>query len=62
MTNVVVDALSQKYLHVATMMIYEKKLLEEFRNLKLKFSNENGGLAMSHMEITCDLRNLIRNG
>ena len=50
--NVVADALSQKSLHVATMMSLEQRLIEEFRDLNLAIEVRPKSLFVGALQIT----------
>lgn len=59
-TNVVVDALCRKSLHISHLKIHELDLIESFKDLNLKMTPLHGGVHLNQIEISCDLRSQIR--
>jgi len=58
--NVVADALSRKSLYVATMMILEQRLIEEFRDLNLAIEMRPKNLFVGALQITNEFVDHIR--
>ena len=58
--NVVADALSRKSLYVATMMILEQRLIEEFRDLNLAIEMRPKSLFVGTLQITNEFVDHIR--
>ncbi|RZB46805.1 Transposon Ty3-I Gag-Pol polyprotein [Glycine soja] len=58
--NVVADALSQKSLHVATMMSLEQRLIEEYRDLNLAIEMRPKSLFVGALQITNEFVDHIR--
>jgi len=58
--NVVADALSRKSLYVATMMILEQRLMEEFRDLNLAIEMRPKSLFVGVLQITNEFVDHIR--
>lgn len=54
-TNVLVGALSRKFLHISHLMVHEMDLIEDFRNLNLKLTTFQDGVILSQLEVSCDL-------
>lgn len=55
-TNKVVDALAQKEMHTAELMMLEHNLLERFQDLDLHLTWTQAGFLINQMSIMCDLR------
>ena len=60
--NLVVDALSRRSLHVASLMVKEWELFEKFRDLNLVVSIEPNHLSLNQLRIANDLRKQIIEG
>ena len=58
--NVVADALSRKSLYVATLMILEQRLIEEFRDLNIAIEMRPQSLFVGALQITNEFVNHIR--
>lgn len=54
--NVVVDALSRKALALAEVMMYTCNLFEKVRDLNLEVTEDDGGILLHRLEVSCDLR------
>lgn len=57
--NIVANALSQKEIHQAKLIMLEYELLEKFRDLNLQFSWTQNGVIMRNLNITSNLREEI---
>jgi len=58
--NVVVDALSRKRMHASAMMIKEGELVEKFRDMQLHVSLGKEVIKCSHLTITSDFLELVK--
>ena len=58
--NIVADALSRKIISVSNMMIKERELLEQFRDMNLSVDLTPGKLCLNMTTISNDLMNDIR--
>jgi hypothetical protein len=57
--NVVADALSRKALAQAEVMTYACKLYEKVRDLDLEATEDDDGIWLHKLEVSCDLRSRI---
>ena len=60
--NIVADALSRKFLHVASLTVREWDLIEKFRNLNLTVTIGLNKLGLNHVRIENDFRKQIIEG
>lgn len=58
--NIMSDALCRKKMHIAEMMMLEQDLLERLWNLHLQFTWNQEGYLISNLNITRDMREIIR--
>ena len=59
-TNVVVNALSRKSLHMSSLMVKEVNLIEEFRDFNLNVSLNALSMKLNRLEIGSNIRDLIK--
>ncbi|XP_052728435.1 uncharacterized protein LOC128195239 [Vigna angularis] len=58
--NVVADALSRKVVHVSSMMMRERSLVESFRDLRLQFELEPSSIKCCNLRISSDVFDRIK--
>ncbi|XP_052723874.1 uncharacterized protein LOC128193804 [Vigna angularis] len=58
--NVVADALSRKVVHVSSMMVRERSLVESFRDLRLQFELEPSSIKCCNLRISSDVFDRIK--
>jgi hypothetical protein len=57
--NVVADALSRKAIAQAEVMMHVCKMYEKVRDLNLEATEDDDGIRLHQMEVSCDLRSRI---
>jgi len=58
--NVVADALSRKAVHASHMMVRELDLVEQFRDMQLQVTLDEGVIRCNHLTVSNDFLNLIK--